>query len=805
MVLLRDNELKFQRMQITNSVIQLAKERAQFGFGVLTQRMLQDVDERIMELQSDVRYGSDRTALLSARQFIQASGKAFAKRVDLQYRELLDRAMQTMYTDLRVSVRELSADNLTLIDDETVNHRIEVDRLVLRLRDADDEHLRQLNLIIGQLHGDRDARERENPFRPYLMARTLHQVLHDMVRDEDTRTRLFALMSESLAARLADFYASIREVFESNGLHAELMAQKSRQSNRQRDFDNNTVASAGLDVNARVLPGLQRMLAAMSQAPVPAGAEAPANAGTPDNSAFPTLHATSATPIGEEAARAFHNFVNGIFKLSEALPANDSGLNLVPQTSGQHEGVLQAGSDSLVARLKQYQKQAALGNSLDERIAPEQNQLFALGEQLGPDQITKLERIAIDVVAMLFELILSDEQIPETLRKQIGRLQIPFLKAAMLMPDMLRQTQHPARQLVNRMGTVAVGLDLSSPLGRAVEQEIARIVNRILTEFDDDISIFADSLFELERFLTDNLRHANSGTELGVEALEDVEQRAAQEATGKEKSQTGGMNAPAWLAEFDIDQSVAGFIVDVWMHVVEQESVIAAGSGGARVYRDLLPDLIWSVQNKATNEERAVLVNMLPSLANRLKEGLSLVQMTPKESSAALDLLMAAHTRVLRAGADGGPSQWSLEGIRAHFSRLSLGTDQPAMPEVESREIESELAKRGVAVDLDLEREATPSFESDADWLTHIQVGACVERWSDSGYQMARLAWISKRQTLYMFLAEGEVAPVVYSAIALIKSLREGSVRLVERAPVFERAVESLLMGARAVENNRED
>jgi hypothetical protein len=831
-------------MQITNSVIQLAKERAQFGFAALAQQMLQDADERIVQLQVEVRSGSEQYALVAGRQFIQSSGKIFVKRVDTLYREMLDRAMRTMYTDLRVSIQHISAANLTLIDDETVTHQIEIDRLVLRLRDADDENLRRLNILIGQLHNDHDAKERENPFRPYLMAHTLHQTLHELVVDEDTKKRLFSLLSDSLAKRLADFYASIREVFEKNGLHAELMAQKPRQARKQRDLDGNTVLPSGVDFDARVLPGLQRMLDMMSQMQLPA---APASSGNssapsfapavpqiPQNPAFPSIHAISAGPAAgfadsaasgsipfgstgpgnQGASQEFQNFVQGIFKLAEALPAlSVPGVQSVPGQSGQSgqpvatppaESTLQAGSEALVARLNQYQQQAALGHSVDDQIAPEQNQLFALGEQLGPDQVTKLERVAIDVVAMLFELILNDEQIPEGLRRQIGRLQIPFLKAAMLTPDMLQQTRHPARQLVNRLGSAAVALDLSSPVGQSVEKEITRIVTRILAEFDDDISIFTDSLFELERFLTDNLRHTNTETELGVEALEDVEHKAVQE-TKKKKPRKTKVVPPDWLADFTTDPRVVEFIVNIWMRVIEQEVVESDGNPGSRVYRKLLPDLVWSVQDKQSAAERVALVNLLPALANRLKEGMTLLNLTEKESREALDQLVRVHTQVLRSSSDGGDqSLFNLEEMRAHFSRLSIGPEQALPPPVESEEIETELAKRGVAIDLDLEREPTPSFESDADWLTHMQIGTCVERWSDTGYQMARLTWVSKRQTLFMFQLEKKTAPVVYSAISLIKSLREGSVRLVEHAPVFERAVETLLNGARAVETNRE-
>jgi len=826
-------------MEIDNNVIQLAKERAQFGFAALAQELLQDADEKLVSLLQSVRSGGDQYAMVAARNFIQTSSKTFLRRVDNQYRMLLDRAMQTMYVDLRTALSDINASTLTLIDDDTVNQQIEIDRLVLRIREADDEHLRRLNIVVGHLHDEPEAKERENPFRPYLLARTLHQSLSDLLPDEDARKRLFAVLSDALVARVGGFYASIREVFETNGLRDALMAQKPV---KQRDQDGNTILPGRFDLDAKVLPGLQRLLSMMTQPRGGSGgsgaAGAAAQGGAQDFGAaggagsgggqarswFPSFgggsssggtgaadsaSGTQAPPDIVMSVQDFQNFVKGIFNFagaSSSTPAQfaDAGAQPATATEQQAEPALQVASESLISRLNQYQEQAARGEAVDQQLSPEQNQLFALGEQLGQGQVTQLERVAIDVVAMLFELILNDEKIPQSLRAQIGRLQIPFLKAAMLTPDMLQQTRHPARQLVNRLGSAAVALDLSSPTGQKIETEINRIVTRILTEFNDDVSIFTDSLFELERFLTENLRHANAETEQNVKVLEEVEKKVVQEKRRK-RVKRSSVEAPDWLKEFPVDPRAVEFIVKTWMRVIEQEAIAVEDVKAPRVYRDLLPDLVWSVQDKASKEERSALVGMLPKLAKSLREGVALLQMPEDDSRDTLDKLVAVHTRVLRTNMEGAtPSQYNLPQLRERFSQLSIGPELGPPDMVESKEMQSELAKHGVDIDLDLERGSPQTFESDAEWLSRMQVGALVERWSDTGYQHARLTWISKRQTLYMFQLEGKTAPVVYSAISLIKSLREGSVRLAEHAPVFERAVESLIIGARTVENNRD-
>ena len=811
-------------MQSSDNVLQLAKERALFGFAALVQQSLFDVEARIDQLYGETRIGTEQYALAAGRQFIQTSGKAFVKRVEAEYHGLLDRGMETMYKKWRVSIDQISTANLTLVDDDTVNAQIEVDRLVLRLREADDENLRKVNLIIAQMHGEYDTNERENPFRPYLMARSLHNVLGLMLAEVEVNQKVYALLSDALAARLTDFYATLRQVFESNGMHAQLMAQKNRHARSRRDFDNEGVDQAyAAEVNARVMPGLQRMFESMSTLPhgtaggAASGGQAPsgqgaaqaagsgagqgaAAGGTGQGANQPTGQgaiAPAAGTAGAPSAQGFQHFVEGFFKPStdvQGWPAIHQDIQALSLQPLETQQTVRPGSPELLTRLNQYQNQAAHAPAAGGQGADAPNQLVALGEKLQAEQVTQLERAAIDVVGMLFELILSDKHMPTELRNQIGRLQIPFLKAALMTPDMLRQTEHPARQLVNRMGTAAVGLDPGTPAGKGVEQEITRIVDRVLNEFRDDISIFSDCLIDLERFLVEDLPQADAKAASSARVLEEVDQ--------KDAPALPPLVVPDWLAHFHIDKRVVEFIVRTWLPILEIETMQREEDDDHMgVYRELLPDLVWSAQEKRSSEERTALMEMLPRLVRSLKSGMGLLQLPEQEARQALDQLVPVHTQLLRPNAAiGKHDQFSLAEMRKHFSLLTIGVETKPPRTADTEKFEAELAKHHIEVELDLEREETPSFDSDADWLTHMKIGTCVERWSDNGYQLARLTWISKRKTLYMFMLEEKTLPVVYSAVSLIKALREGSICLLESTPIFERAVETLLSGARSLE-----
>lgn len=789
-------------MQTTRRVIQLAKERALFRFSALAQPMVQDADNSITLELTAPSSGQDQKALAFARHFLRHEGAFFRKRFEAVFSDYLERAMQTMYRDLRLSFDKVSMGELTLIDDDTVNRQIEVDRLLLRMREADDEDLSRLNIMIAQLHGDHDVKERENPFRPYLIAHSLHQVLLEMVVDEAVVKILFEHLSNALANHLSEYYAAIRAVFESSGVQARLLARPGRMVRHQRYVGGSPLEPENqLLPGPRVQPGFQRIIDILPQASRGESSDVP--------------EAVSGTP---HKSLELLEFVRGIFNQTKHLDFQgvaDSERGAASSQSAADAApagnLLTPASIELISKLSQFQQQAARTQAPEQgggQSGPDQFELFSFGEQVDADKTSKLERITIDVVAMLFEFILEDEQIPVGLRAQIGRLQIPFLKAAMLEPALLQHAEHPARKLLNRMSSVAVGLDPDTPIGRFLADEMTRIVKRILSEFDGDAGLFSTCLAELELSLASTLRHADADMARSVQAVEDAEQ-------GSEQLANTVLSLRRLLSPLKLEKRVSEFICQVWARVLCRESLANESPGTSR-FRKMLPELVWSVREKQNADERSALIRLLPELVKCLKDGISMIRLPERECQQALDLFVGKHMEVLRVSGTGetGPFP-SLEALRQYFSDFVVGqkesaptvSDDPDLsadaPRFQAAAIEAALAELGIATSLGLDSAPLPSFESDAEWMAQMQLGICVERWSDDAFQVARLSWISANRTLYLFRFEQGARPIVYSATSLIKALREGSLRLVEYAPVFERAVDALLKEAEAMQSAR--
>jgi len=757
-------------------LLQAAKERALLGFLSVVQRAMQDTDKNIVELLAGAKSGIDRSALTSVRHFLRQDGNVFLRRIDDLHKSSLDRAMQTMYVDLRAGMRKKTADELSLIDDDVVTHQIEVGRLTQRMRDANEESIGRLNVIIAQLHGQREAKERENPFRPYILARALYEAIKETTSDDAKAKVLFEHLSNSLAQHLPGYYSAIREVFETSGVSGRFQAQRSRAVHNQRYF-----GAPAVDPNLalRVMPGLQRMFETLQGMPA---------------TAAPGIQSGA---LNGGKAESVQDFIRQMFMPSKSIAF---GLNGDPLKA---RGI-EIPANPLVSRLNQFQHKAARNEPIADAVESGKNALPALREQMGLDNASVMERMTVDVVSMLFEFILEDDHVPAEMRRQISRLQVPILKAALLDQDLMHDETHPARLLLNRLSTAATAANPATSAGKTLAAEIERVVNKVLAEFNTDTAVFATCADEFEAFLAGFLRKEDDRAARGIEAVEDAE-RFSVLLTNVTKTLCDV------LVPLNVDKRISDVIILVWPHVLVhaawQDRLGNIGqddpSSMYRQFHSALPELVWSLQEKSP-QQRTVLIRLLPDLVKRLRKALEIIQLPEDDSKQILDNLVDMHTQVLRnQPKPGAPEQASLEDLRKEFSRLAISWERavwemPEPPAPREDSIMEIFARHDASADINLGVNTVSSSSADREFLaqTYLLGTRVAFRAPDGSNIPGQLVWISTHRSLYLFKQDGRSTLAVYSPAALIEALREESIIPVEYAPVFERAVESLLFGA---------
>ncbi|NIA00742.1 DUF1631 family protein [Massilia sp. CCM 8734] len=770
-------------MQIPKRVFQLAKQPALSGFRVLAAKTIAEAGATLDKALQG-KGGADVRLMTNARYILRQNAVLLQERMEHHFASYLERAMDTMYMDTRASIDDISADNLTLIEDDVVTRQIEIDRLVMRLRDADQPSLGRLNLMIAQLHGDGDVRERENPFRPYLLARSLHEALRQCVMDEAQSKVLFDTLSLAMVHCLQGYYVAIEEVFESRGISTKLTARPTALTRAQRDrlawqkaaeqliahgpASGRAVAPAAhlsdplkppaQPKQARMIPELQRLMQQQRQAPAAHGA------------------------LPQQPLPDLQDMVWNVFNQPKA--ARPPRHAHAPAMAGAASG----GHSALEAQLKQLQQaRPAQAGGMPSREAPAPLDLRA---RLADAASSEPERVTIDLVSLLFESIVHDEQLPEGVRGQLGRLHVPFLRAAMQEPSMLHDAQHPARRLLDRIGTVATGITPEMACYPALESQIETVIDEVLDGFDTDMTAFTDGQRQLDQFVSALLPRSDLGLARCIDTLGTLEAASARH------SDVATALAPL-LDPLDLDPRIGNFITDIWSRVLAHPASEASAS------QAMLAELVWSSQEKTTLEDRAVMVSMLPGMVKRVREGLAAVGMGQEAAKAALDQLVMVHMDVLGQRQPPSARPATLAQLRAHFAAFD-GVPQAGRDAVSigHAQLEAALAQRGIRADLYTDPGKSAARAADEqEWLGMALPGAGFEIALDGRYVPARLNAVSPRGSLYLFSVKGQAAPATFTRDALLAAMQDETLRTMEHAPVFERAVESLMAGAEALSN----
>jgi hypothetical protein len=278
----------------------------------------------------------------------------------------------------------------------------------------------------------------------------------------------------------------------------------------------------------------------------------------------------------------------------------------------------------------------------------------------------------ISLVSMLFEYVLEDTQIPEKMRALIARLQIPLLKTALLDKSFFNAGGHPARQLLNEISRSTIGWEERQKSGRDhLYEKIEASIQRVLVEFDSNISVFGEVLEDFKAFLDVDRRRA----ELVARRIQDAEEGKARSEEGQ-KYVDGIVNQA--IRGRHIPKSLMPLIGEAWKRVM----LIAYLKEGAshpqwRDYNDVLTELVWSIDPDTSGPDaRKRLLRNMPRMLCAIREGLAGISYDAVKSKYLLAELERAHEVALQKIA-ALPSMRSAELAKPVQPKVSIGTPKP--------------------------------------------------------------------------------------------------------------------------------
>ena len=359
---------------------------------------------------------------------------------------------------------------------------------------------------------------------------------------------------------------------------------------------------------------------------------------------------------------------------------------------------------------------------------------------------TKGEKATIEIVALMFQAILAEERIPPGIRVWFARLQMPVLRMALEDPDFLGTTTHPARLLIDRMGSVVMGFDSAGVQGNAMELEIKRIVQVIEQYPETGKKVYQVVYEEFQKFLGKFL------TEKGVtQKVVSVAQQVEQKET---LAIQYTIEMRDMLKDMPVRDEIREFLFKVWAEVL----AVAAVRKGPQHKDTLLlkksaTDLVWAASAKPNRADRARVIQDLPNLLLRLRSGMTLLAMAPSEQDVHIKTVSDTLADAFLSKTQAIP-QAKIDAMAHRLGNLEDFVSEDGMGDLplDSESIEMMLGIDASAIEVVGNGGSKPTAAMVA-WAQELQLGSWFTLDHNNQITQVQFAWRSDRKHLNLFAA----------------------------------------------------
>ena len=710
------------------------------------QTLFDNADDSLFEIADRATSNAEQNAFFEAMRDLRLKRRGIERSFLQQVFESFTRLNQ--YEIGKPAQPEASFESLALVQNDELEESVAVDTMVTKVINRAGQPLSHLTTRMNVLVS-RKIDDKSNPLGPQQLCESFLQACSSLGAEIKVKLIILKLFERYVLADLAQLYAEA----------------------------NQTLVAAG------VLPELH-------SAPPRKTANRP-TAGTP---AAQHRHGAADNPDDgfHEAFGALQSLLSEL--RGSALPARNVPSDAVPISSSDLMRLLSHLQARAPQQIDAYDLQEQLEQLL-QRVSSKSGKSRIVGE---------VDEDVINLVSMLFEFILDDRTLPDSLKALIGRLQIPLLKVAVLDKTFFSRGSHPARRLLNEIASAAMGwVDQDETQRDSLYQKIEQIVARLLNDFADDPAIFSELLADFLAFTGDERRRS-----------ELLEQRTRDAEEGRAKAEVARQEVEHALNQRLLGKTLPEVVVRLLQEAWSKVLLLTCLKHGThseewQAALATMDDLIWSVEPHDDPQSRERLLELVPSLLKNLREGLSSAAFDPFSTSEFFTRLEALHVQTLNpANAPAAPTPAPASDGGILEQRLDQAEDatpdappaEPAMIEVVEEIV---LLAPGESREAEPEPDVAVSDKALAQ-VDDLRVGSWVEFQEDEEHKLrCKLAAIIKPTGKYIFVNRTGMKVLEKTRMGLAIEFRRGAIRLLNDTLLFDRALESVIGNLRQLKGNR--
>ncbi len=365
-------------------------------------------------------------------------------------------------------------------------------------------------------------------------------------------------------------------------------------------------------------------------------------------------------------------------------------------------------------------------------------------DELKKKAETKSEKATIEMVALMFQAILAEERIPTTIRVWFARLQMPVLRMALSDPEFFGSINHPARQLIDRMGSCVMGFEASTMTGGALEAEIKRIVQVIEQYPETGKRVFQIVYDEFQKFLAKFLT-GKEKTQKVVSVAQQVEQK---ETLAIQYT----IELRNMLKDIPVRDEIRTFLFKVWAEVLAVSAVRKGPKDSETVaLKKAAADLVWSASAKPNRNDRARVIQDLPQLLQRLRVGMNLLGLSPTDQDAHIKIVSDTMADAFMSKTQAIP-QAQIDAMTQRLANLEDFVSEDGLGDLplDAESIEMMLGIDASTIDVVTNGGSKPTPAMVA-WAQELQLGSWFTLDHNGKVNQVQFVWRSDRKHLNLF------------------------------------------------------
>lgn len=359
---------------------------------------------------------------------------------------------------------------------------------------------------------------------------------------------------------------------------------------------------------------------------------------------------------------------------------------------------------------------------------------------------TTADKATVEIVALMFQAILAEERIPFSARVWFARLQMPVLRVAIAEPEFFGTLQHPARMLIDRMGSCVMGFDAAAITGSALEGEIRRVVQVIEQYPETGQRVFKLVFDEFVAFLNRYLTQSDT-TQRVMSVAQQVEQKETMAIQYT-------IELRKMLNDMPVREEIREFLFKVWAEVLAIAALRYGAQGEQTVMlKRVASELVWAASAKPNRTDRARVIQDLPQLLQRLRQGMALLGIVDEPQEAHIKTIGATLSDAFLSKTEAIP-QAKIEAMAERLTHLEdfvsdVGgaSDLP----LDAHSIELLLGVDAASIEVIPDAAGAKVPEDMLAWAHELQVGNWFMLDHNDRVSQVQFVWRSERKQLHLF------------------------------------------------------